>query len=561
LNLLWIFLAVIAGVGVFGALRRESRRAILDRLRREWGVGLDRPFSSQVASEAWRELDYGSDPGVDEHTWTDLHLDEVLAHVDHSHTNLGTQNLYRRFRTGAQWASEPELEKLATRFGAEPRFREQVGLILARGGRSLGAGLWIITRPHLIHIQWWYWLFPVLSIAMFLSLVGAPFQPALLVVACGLAVVNMFIRGLTQWQVPGLLRPMGQMAPLIKAAESLSRLPGIVEPQPPDLIEDLRRLRPLRRIAGWVTRDTTPDESLGKSVAEWVNLLLLLDANALLFGAGYIRRYASVLKGIAQWIGDVDVSLGVASLRAQDRWCIPNWEEGSRLLGEGVWHPLIESAVENDIELIAGSGVVITGANASGKTTYVRAVGVAALLATALNTCPARSWTSRRFRVMSMIGGGDDLLGGRSYYQVEVDRIVVLLQAAEATTPTLFLLDELLRGTNTVDRLAAGEAILKKLVGCGIVPLHSVMIATHDLELTILLEEYYESWHFRETMTAAGPIFEYHRHPGPATSRTALALLKAAGASDELIRSAQFRAEELIERSRARVEVLDPGPN
>lgn len=285
-----------------------------------------------------------------------------------------------------------------------------------------------------------------------------------------------------------------------------------------------------------------------------MNLLFLLDANALLFGAGYIRQYSSALNGIARWIGDVDVVLGVASLRAQNRpWCIPNWESEAQLEAEGIWHPLIRYPVQNDIELTAGSGLVITGANATGKTTYIRAVGVAALLATTLNSCPARFWRSSQFRLMSMIGGGDDLLGGRSYYQVEVARVVELLRAADSTAPTLFLLDELLRGTNTVDRLAAGEAILKALMGKDTAPVHCAVIATHDLELTTLLEDRYESWHFRETMTSAGPVFEYRRHRGPATSRTALALLKAAGASEELIRAAHIRAEKLIQQSEARI--------
>ncbi|MQA91830.1 MAG: hypothetical protein GEU90_16675 [Gemmatimonas sp.] len=82
---------------------------------------------------------------------------------------------------------------------------------------------------------------------------------------------------------------------------------------------------------------------------------------------------------------------------------------------------------------------------------------------------------------MSMIRGGDDLLGGRSYYQVEVERVVELLAGANSTDPRLFLLDELLRGTNTVDRLAAGEAILKALLEGQVVPRHCVVIATHDL--------------------------------------------------------------------------------
>src|SRR5690606_32830130 len=121
-----------------------------------------------------------------------------------------------------------------------------------------------------------------------------------------------------------------------------------------------------------------------------LNLLFLLDANALLFGARHLRQLGSTVSRVACWVGDVDVALSIASLRAQPRpWCIPEWDETGNARIEGVWHPLLSSATPNDAELVAGSGMIITGANASGKTTYIRSVGVGAILAQALNTCPA----------------------------------------------------------------------------------------------------------------------------------------------------------------------------
>lgn len=268
LNLFWLPLALIVAAGVSLAFRRQSRHSVLDRLQREWGaVEPDRPFDPHLASESWRELgDCTPGLGIDPHTWADLHLDDVLAHIDRTQTALGSQTLYRRFRSGSAWSSCPELETLATRFATDPRLREQVGLILARGGRSLGRGLWIITRPELISIRWWYWLFPMLSVTMIVSLVAIPFQPVFLLVACAAAFLNMIIRGVTQWQVPGLLAPMRQMAPLIRTARRLGQIPALLETQPENLSEDVRRLLPLRRIAAWVTRDSVTMEE--RSVTE-----------------------------------------------------------------------------------------------------------------------------------------------------------------------------------------------------------------------------------------------------------------------------------------------------
>jgi DNA mismatch repair ATPase MutS len=190
--------------------------------------------------------------------------------------------------------------------------------------------------------------------------------------------------------------------------------------------------------------------------------------------------------------------------------------------------------------------MVITGANMSGKSTYLRTVGIAAVLARAFNTCPAASWEGRSFRVRSLIGRNDDLSTGKSYYQVEADGVVGLLKDAAEDLPTLFLLDELLRGTNTIERLAAGEAVLRALLAChgGSSP-HAVIVATHDGELVSMLSDLYVPFHFRETIGPEGLTFDFRRREGPASTRTAIALLAATGAPNEVVEAARARAEQL----------------
>lgn len=138
----------------------------------------------------------------------------------------------------------------------------------------------------------------------------------------------------------------------------------------------------------------------------------------------------------------------------------------------------------------------------SGKSTYLRTIGIAATLTRAINTCPAASWDGRPFRVRSLIGRTDDLSAGKSYYQVEADGVVELLDESEEALPTLFLLDKLLRGTNTIERLAAGEAVIRALLTPHVTgnP-HAAIVATHDGELVSKLEGLYTPVHFREMMT------------------------------------------------------------
>jgi DNA mismatch repair ATPase MutS len=151
-------------------------------------------------------------------------------------------------------------------------------------------------------------------------------------------------------------------------------------------------------------------------------------------------------------------------------------------------------------------------------------------------------------RVRSCIGRTDDLASGRSYYLAEVEAVLAILREADEPCDHLFLFDELFRGTNTVERLAAGEAVLKSLVRSA--PGHgtSVIVATHDGELVGMLREHYVPVHFQETITADGLTFDYQLRPGPTSTRSALTLLELHGASPALIRDARKRAAELDAR-------------
>jgi DNA mismatch repair ATPase MutS len=111
--------------------------------------------------------------------------------------------------------------------------------------------------------------------------------------------------------------------------------------------------------------------------------------------------------------------------------------------------------------------VLVTGSNMSGKSTFLRTVGVNAVLAQSLNTCLAHAYEAPVYQIRSCIGRADDLIAGKSYYLVEVESVLSLVKASDETAPHLFIFDELFRGTNAVERIAAGEAVLHALVSGG----------------------------------------------------------------------------------------------
>ncbi len=202
----------------------------------------------------------------------------------------------------------------------------------------------------------------------------------------------------------------------------------------------------------------------------------------------------------------------------------------------------------NSIALAPPHGVLVTGSNMSGKSTFLRTVGVNAVLAQTINTCLARAYDAPVYQVRSCIGRADDLIAGKSYYLVEVESVLALVRASEGAEPHLFIFDELFRGTNAVERIAAAEAVLGALIGDG--KPHVVLAATHDGELVDLLRDSYVVCHFGDAVGPEGLVFDYRLTSGPATSRNAISLLKLNGAPETIVNRALARAEALDRQRR-----------
>ena len=304
----------------------------------------------------------------------------------------------------------------------------------------------------------------------------------------------------------------------------------------------------LETTARWASRNSSSENELAAAAWEYLNLVFLVDANAVLFATRTLRSSGPNLLRIVEAVGEVDSAISTASLRAGlSDWTVPEFTDPrSPIVLTEAWHPLLEHAVPNSVELTPGRGVIITGSNMSGKSTFLRTVGVTVVVAQTLNTCPSERYLGPRLRVRSAIGRSDDLTAGKGYYLMEVDAVLDLLQASESSDHHLFLFDELFRGTNTIERLAAGEAVLNALLldaqGRG---RHVVIAATHYGELVQMLEGTYDPHHFEETVQNHGLSFDFKIPPGPARTRSAIALLELQGAPAEIVAQARERVIQL----------------
>ncbi|MBE0644966.1 MAG: hypothetical protein IH600_12860 [Bacteroidetes bacterium] len=206
--------------------------------------------------------------------------------------------------------------------------------------------------------------------------------------------------------------------------------------------------------------------------------------------------------------------------------------EAPLFAAEELGHPLIPhtNRVSNDFAIDRqGRVFLITGSNMSGKSTFLRTVGINIALAFAGGPVAARAMHTQLFRLSTCINISDSLREGVSYFYAEVRRLRELLEATKIVEapPLLFLIDEIFKGTNNIERHVGAASYVEALAGgrgCGIV-------STHDIDLTQLADRLPDvvNLHFREHIVDDRMVFDYHLRTGPCPTTNALTIMRLEG--------------------------------
>ena len=307
-------------------------------------------------------------------------------------------------------------------------------------------------------------------------------------------------------------------------------------------------LQAMRRNSFWVM-----SPGRGTNNASGNPIEILLDYIRMVFHVDLIK-FNGMLKHLRGHIEDVDALIGITGFletaisvwafrqSLEEGYCLPEFAAEMGVELEEGYHPLLEKPVKNSIS--AGRGVLLTGSNASGKSTFLKTAALNAVLAQTIHTCTADRYSAPLFYVYSSMALRDDLGGGESYYIVEIKALKRILDAAaDGKRPVLCFVDEVLRGTNTVERIAASTQILASLGAAGIL----CFAATHDIELTELLSDRFDNYHFEEEVRDGDIVFNYRLLGGKATTRNAIRLLELMGYDEGIIRLANAQAEHFLE--------------
>jgi len=239
---------------------------------------------------------------------------------------------------------------------------------------------------------------------------------------------------------------------------------------------------------------------------------------------------------LARWIdavGEFEALCGFAGFSYEHPdYAFPEIFDGApRFAGVAIGHPLLphDRCVRNDLTLSGDSpALIVSGSNMSGKSTLLRSVGINAVLALAGAPVCARELRLSVLAIGASIRLRDSLREGNSRFYAEILRLRQITELAQSELPVLFLLDEILSGTNSHDRGIGAEAVVRNLIESGAIGL----VTTHDLALTRLadsLSPRAENVHFQDHLEEGAIAFDYRIHPGVVTKSNALELMRAVG--------------------------------
>lgn len=527
LFLLLLVLAAAAGMVVGGISNGKKLR------RRVAGQFGQRPQEDYPLEDipAYCQLD--PSPAIDHTTWADLDMDLVFRRLNSCQSSVGEQVLYaqlHRLSPPAHW------EELLAHLEAHPREREALWLLLARlgkrkGGYSLPGFLFTPVECRLPLAP----LYPVFAWLPLAGLLLAPFFPwagggLLLCALCW----NVVLTYLGKRRVQGDLDALGASSSLLSTARRLGETLTL-----PSLGAELKAaLAPFRPLLGRAPGTGFTGGADWELCREYLGLFTLRDLRLYRRSQKLTAAYPQQLRALFEAVGLVDMAIATLSFRATlPRWCPPEFSEENAFVFTGLFHPLLRDPVENSGRFT--KDVLLTGSNASGKSTFLKALAVAALLGQSLCTCPAARCRFRPGPVLTSMAVKDDISSGESYFMAEVRSLKRLTDAARLGGCLLFI-DEILRGTNTGERLAASQAVLEELHRRDCL----CVAATHDRELTWRLGSAYHNYHFQETLTEEGVRFDYALHDGPANTQNAIRLLGLLGFPQATVR----RAEELAQQ-------------
>ncbi|NBJ94287.1 MutS-related protein [Parablautia muri] len=574
-----IFAAAMAGLIVLFMLKglydyKKSEKKFIKDLYENYGTLPQREYKpEQFENISHYFLKHADGFVIDDITWNDLNMDEIFKKLNYTYSAAGEEYLYYILRKPCMDEAEfAHREEIIEFFRAHPDERVAYQFIFSKLGRTGKFSIYDYL-DYLDELGQRSNLPDYFSICLLLAAVGFMFvnMPlGLVAFVCVLVSNNVsyfkvkeeidpYITSFTYvFRILETVKRMQakknhfQKADFAKAKPAQMNAQKIDSQEKDVLAREFEIMKKCCGTMGSFKRGSFLVMSGGRMSGSSNPLEMILDFIRMGFHVDLIKfnqMLAQVRKNLPQIdamitvLGQIEAMIAIGAYRQSlADYCVPVFTSKAEIKAEDLYHPLIENPVKNDIK--THKSVLITGSNASGKSTFLKTVAINGIFAQTIHTCLAKSYRSSLFYTISSMSLKDDIQSGESYYMVEIKALKRILDLRGSVgAPVLCFVDEVLRGTNTIERIAASAQILKSLSQGNCL----CFAATHDIELTHLLEDIYSNYHFSEEIEEDDIFFCYKIMEGRASTRNAIKLLSIMGYEPLIIHEAEHMAEDFLE--------------
>lgn len=484
---------------------------------------------------------------IDNITWNDLDMDNVFLTTCATQSSIGEEYLYYLLRTPTL---DNEVlrkrEKLAEFFAKDPDVRLNLQTELAKAGKIKGISVYeylnrldnLDEESNVKHFA---------CIALLAAAIGTifVFPPVGIMATLGVFFYNVMSYFKRKGEIENYY---AVVAYILRTLDLTDRICGInnevLTPYTSVLKEELMKFRSVTKGAALIVSKKSNGDILEVAL-DYLRMATHIDLIRFNVMLGRLKDKKDDFDKIYEIIGLIDSMIAVASFRElMGTWCRPelsNSEENIGIDTENIYHPMISEPVKNNFK--ETGNVLLTGSNASGKSTFIKTVAINSILAQSINTCMADRYKASFFKCMTSMALTDNLSGGESYYIVEIKSLKRICDSLNPEVPLLIFVDEVLRGTNTLERIAASSRILSYMGAQNCM----LFAATHDIELTYILEKSFKMYHFEEKVEDDGVFFDYKLRDGRAVTRNAILLLKMMGFEESITDAAEKAADDFTE--------------
>lgn len=548
-----IFAVVMAGIVLLFLLKgyydyQKSEKQFAQHLYTDYGVLPEREYNPrQFENISHYFLKHSDGFHIDDITWNDLNMDEIFKKMNFTYSAAGEEYLYYMLRCPCMDESElGRREEIIRYFEEHQDERVAYQIIFHKLGRMGKFSIYdyldyldnLGKRSNLPHYM---------ALILLLASVGLMFirLPLGLVALFGILAYNNVNYFKEKEEIDPYIVSFAYVFRLLDAVKEIKAHETAVMEKEFDTLKKSSASMGNFRHGSFLVMSGNRLSGSGSPLDMFLDFvrmgfhLDLIKFNQMLTE---VRKHIRDIDRMITVAGRMEAMIAVGAYRASlKECCIPEFTKEVSIDAKGMYHPLIREPVEND--MYTGRSVLITGSNASGKSTFLKTMAVNSILAQTIHTCLARQYRGTVFRIASSMSLRDDVQGGDSYYMVEIKAIKRILDlCGEEGPPVLCFVDEVLRGTNTVERIAASSQILKSLSQSNCM----CFAATHDIELTHLLDKIYKNYHFTEKIEENDISFTYRIIEGRAASRNAIKLLGIMGYDPAIIQKAEEMAADFL---------------